>query len=170
MKKCPMCKKICIRERNGIRISKFCSNCRKIKKQEKKIKHEQTKSYLERKWKILHGTAWKLQSEYIRRKYAKNDMVQCYTCNTIDHWKNMHCGHFWHNKLDFDERNLRPQCSQCNVFKSGNLAEYATKLTKEIGVEGMQKLRLNSNTISYSTEDLEKIIQNLTIELEKYND
>jgi NAD-dependent SIR2 family protein deacetylase len=81
------------------------------------------------------------------------------------HWKRLQAGHYFHNKLDFDRRNLRPQCPRCNKWLRGNLAVYGVRLTKELGVKGMDQLMKDANTVTYSTMDLHKIIDECKEEL-----
>jgi len=151
-------------KRNGIFISKICPSCRNEKKLEKKEKHKQTKTYRESERKKLHKKAWKLMSLTVRSKYANwKDEVKCYTCEEIKPLKEMQCGHFHHNTLDFCFDNLRPQCPQCNTYKSGNLAVYATRLIQEIGTEKFVELgKTAKRHQGYSIEDLKKIIEDLT--------
>ena len=40
----------------------------------------------------------KVFSEYIRRRYAKNDIATCVTCGKKDHWKKLQAGHFMSRK------------------------------------------------------------------------
>jgi hypothetical protein len=183
MKRCKLCKELKVREVNGIAISKFCSACKKVKELElreknnakkEKLKEEKlakaqrklekklsTKKYQKSKFKSLHKKAWGLVSLYVRKRHADwNGMTVCYTCGVMEHYTKMNAGHFHHNKLDFDpERNLRTQCVQCNLHKSGNLAIYGTKLAFELGLKGMEQLRLDANTTTYTIEDLENIIE-----------
>ena len=37
-------------------------------------------------------------SEYIRRRYAQNEVATCVTCNKKDHWKKLQAGHFMSRK------------------------------------------------------------------------
>ena len=164
MKKCHQCKEMNVRERQGIAVSKWCSACKIQKILEKKEKHKTTKTYQKSRFKTLHTKAWKLFSEYVRRKNANEfGMVQCFTCPTILHWKEAQASHYFHGKLDFDDRNVRAACPQCNLYKSGNLAYYGVKLAIIIGVEGMEKLELDSNILKYSLDDLEEIIAKYTV-------
>jgi hypothetical protein len=180
--KCKSCREPKIRLRNGIKTHSLCTECRKIKELElreknkankEKLKEEKlskaqrklerklsTKKYQKSKFKSLHKKAWGLISKYVRQQGADEfGMNECYTCSERKHWKEMHCSHYFHNKLDFDLRNLKACCEQCNFWKSGHLAPYGVRLAKELGVEGMEKLRLDANTTTYTIEDLEKIIQ-----------
>lgn len=146
---------------------KVCYPCQLADKRQRR--EERAKKKLERKlnskrfrareWKRLHKEAWRVFSLYIRTKNANSaNLLGCYTCGKILLWREAQAGHLHHNKLDFDERNIHAQCGGCNKYLHGNLAKYATKLVKELGVEGMQKLELDSNTVKYSKEDLEQII------------
>lgn len=144
-----------------------CGRCRadeaKAKKLKKLEKHKTTKAFQKREHRSLKSKAWKVFSEYIRRKDANSDgMTYCYTCSKALRWQDAHCGHFMHGKLDFDERNLKPQCPGCNTYKHGNLAIYGVKLAKELGVEGMEQLMLDANTKVYSKDDLEQVITTYT--------
>ena len=86
----------------------------------------------------LKARAWKLFSEYIRRKSAAQDgSVRCYTCGIVDHWKNMDCGHGIGGRGNFVlflEEICRPQCKKCNIFLSGNYESFIPKLIIEYGI------------------------------------
>jgi len=172
MKKCRTCKQLNVRERNGIAVNKYCVKCRFKKKAEKELKHMQTQVYINKECKKLHRKAWKLMSEWIRRKEANADSyVWCYTCDAVSHWKNMQAGHFWHGKLDFDERNIKVQCPRCNKHLSGNLAVYAHNLQEDLGLEEWQKLKVDAhNSPKYTLLDLDKIILDLESKLLKLNE
>ena len=146
--------------RNGIPVNKLCPKCRKAKKLLKKQKHETTKTFQVATFKNLHKKAWSLMSLYIRTKgMDENGMNSCYTCGVVKHYKELHAGHFWHGCLDFDERNLKAQCPQCNQNKSGNLAVYATRLVKEYGEEWFKQLEVDANRVIYKSADLVEIIK-----------
>jgi len=172
MKKCKTCGQINVRERNGIAVSKYCTACRKQKELEKKEKHKTTKGYEQKLKKKLMRKAWGLMSEWIRRKDAlKSGQTVCYTCRKMDHYKNMHCGHLFHGKLDLDERNLKCQCPHCNLYLSGNHVLYTLRLVDEIGVEGVQEVKREANIRgnNYTVEELELIIADLEQKLSKLN-
>lgn len=159
MKKCKMCGELKVRERNGIAISKWCKECREIKEAERKKKKKLTKTYQKKLYKTLHKKAWKLISDFVRQQEADEfGFNNCYTCEKRMPWKELQCGHFFHGKLDYDLRNLKPQCAGCNMYLSGNLAVYSIKLMRELGVEGMEQLRLDANTKTYTNDEIENII------------
>jgi hypothetical protein len=159
-KKCQRCKENELYYRNGLPTSKFCTPCKKEVEAEKKLKKQSTKKFQKARFKTLHKKAWTLVSSYVRQLGADSEgFNRCYTCDGRFHYKEMHCSHFHHNKLDFDLRNLKACCVKCNTYMSGNLAIYGTKLARELGVEGMEQLRLDANTKIYTNEDLENIIK-----------
>ena len=85
----------------------------------------------------------------------------CYTCGILKHYKELHCGHYIHNRLDYEENNLRPQCPSCNKWKHGNLGIYGEKLIKEIGQETVEKMRLYSykKGNNYNRAELNEVIR-----------
>jgi hypothetical protein len=81
---------------------------------------------------VVKSNGMAVFSLYIRTKYMdKNGIVECYTCGCKKNYKDIHSGHYHHNDLDFDERNRRPQCAQCNTFNHGRLDVFGEKLTAE---------------------------------------
>ena len=129
-------------------------------KPKKQLKRSAIKKVSKNELSKLKKKAWRIWSNYIRQRYAgKDGMVECYTCGVKKHWSKMHAGHFHHDRLDFDERNIRPQCPQCNTFKHGNLSIYGTKLVEELGKEGMAKLLIDANTTIYKEKDYNDIIE-----------
>jgi len=101
-------------------------------------------------------------SEYIRRRYAKNDISECFTCGKKDHWKNLQCGHFQsrkHYATRWNEDNCQVQCSGCNVFRYGEQYTFGRNLDLYIREGLAEELNLLSNkTVKYSNEDLLELI------------
>jgi len=61
-------------------------------------------------------------SQYIRRRYAVNDIAECITCSKKDHYKKLQCGHFMsrrHYSTRWDENNVGVQCYGCNITNQG---------------------------------------------------
>ena len=73
----------------------------------------------------------------------------------------MDAGHFIHNKLDFDPRNLKIQCGRCNRYLRGNLGVYAIKLIQEYGLEWVNQLQVDAQIKgnNYNREEIEGIIK-----------
>ena len=96
-------------------------------------------------------TAWKWFSLYQRLKDSfEGGIVKCVTCRTHRHYKEMHCGHYFtqgaYKRIIFDERNSGSQCVSCNLYKSGNLGEYANHMIMKYGSDIFDKLKLANVT------------------------
>lgn len=154
--------------RGGIAVNKLCPKCRELKKQEKLAKHKLTKTYDQKAFKSLHRKCWKLISLIVRKGASKNGLTECYTCLRKYPWNEMDCGHFWHDKLDFDRRNLKPQCVLCNKGLQGNLGNYAERLIEENGMDWYKQLRHDAQNSIYKTQDLINLLPQLQEEAKKY--
>ncbi len=63
--------------------------------------------------------------------------------------------------LRFDERNVHPQCTACNRFRHGNMAQYALELQKKYGPDILEELdyfRKQHQGIKLSRNDYEDMI------------
>lgn len=108
-------------------------------------------------------------SKYIRHKYAVDGIVECYTCGVVKPIAQMQNAHFWsrtHLSTRWEEKNCRPGCVGCNVFKHGNYIEYTKRLLKELGQDEFEKLELLKNTnIKITRDDYMRMINEYTIKL-----
>lgn len=118
----------------------------------------------------LRKKAWKLFSKHIRfcvRPHEGKCEYQlkynrCFSCGGIYASNLLDAGHFKHEKLDFDEININPQCTHCNRFLHGNLWEYGKHLTSLYGakaveqLEGRAKIRGNYYTVTELQEIIKK--------------
>ncbi len=65
---------------------------------------------------------------------AGTPYVRCYTCDKIDHYKNMDCGHWQGRRYTgtrFDWRNTRIQCTTCNSFNEGRKDVFEANLKRD---------------------------------------
>tara|TARA_R110000796_G_scaffold160771_1_gene277544 strand:+ start:826 stop:1203 length:378 start_codon:yes stop_codon:yes gene_type:complete len=101
----------------------------------------------------------KVFSEYIRRRYAKNDIATCVTCDKKDHWKKLQAGHFMsrkHYSTRWDEDNVEVQCSGCNVFRYGEQYLFA----KHLGTKKADMLLKKSReTVKFSDFEIQDMIE-----------
>lgn len=77
-------------------------------------------------------------SQFIRLRYAKNEIAECVTCGKKDHWKKLQNGHFMSRtnySTRWDEDNCQVQCMGCNVFKSGEQYKYSLYLGNKLAEE-----------------------------------
>ena len=112
----------------------------------------------------LKKTAWKLMSEYTRRKVCDwREIGRCITCGTSIHWKEANAGHFIHRDcLDFDFRNINFQCVRCNKYLGGNLVNYTLWMLDKYGKKTVEELKKISNQPRYFTvRELKEIIEDL---------
>ena len=98
----------------------------------------------------LKKELWKLVSQYVRKTSAIDGLVQCYTCEAVDSYKNMDLGHFWgrhYGSTYFDvKRNLRIQCRYCNRFLEGNKYKFGVRLKRELGDKEFEKLEIDAKS------------------------
>lgn len=94
---------------------------------------------------------WQLCRKIVKKKHPHI----CYTCGKtlIDGTQDFHTGHFISSSIcstfmRYYLDNLRPQCSGCNVWKSGNWLAFEKHLEQEMGDGFVAKLKkLNQETI-----------------------
>lgn len=78
----------------------------------------------------------------------------CVTCGKVERWDaglgGMHTGHFIasrRNSILFEELNVAPQCSRCNVYMSGNpqpFRQWMLAIHGEGTVERLERLKTQS--------------------------
>ena len=70
----------------------------------------------------------------------------------------MHTGHFLGsrcNSIVYEEANVAPQCSKCNVYRSGAPQEFRTWMLAVRGAEVVERLeRLKPQSRQFSREEL----------------
>lgn len=126
------------------------------KKKTKRVKLPSIKS--------LHKRAWEQFSIWVRTENADSEgYVQCVTCPSRHLWNSglIHAGHWIHGRLDFDPRNIAPQCRNDNFFTNTRVnTAYSCFMAKTYGAEVMDELRLLSNTKlnKYTRDELNDLI------------
>jgi hypothetical protein len=109
----------------------------------------------------------KVFSLYIRLRYAKNEIAQCFTCGKKDHYKRLQCGHFQsrkHYSTRWDEINCQVQCAGCNVFRYGEQFVFGKNLDMEFGEGCSESLYYKAKkTVKYSTNDINELITKYTL-------
>jgi hypothetical protein len=114
--------------------------------------------------KSLKNKAWKLCSEYVRRRYAdEGGFCGCYTCGAPIHWKlEAQAGHAIPgrtNSVLLDCSIIRPQCYGCNCCRGGMHHVFATKLIREHGMEWWEdKLIAARQAVKLTRTDYEEKI------------
>jgi hypothetical protein len=115
--------------------------------------------------KKLKDKAWKLFSEWVRKSNADwRGYVQCVTCPEKYIWNSgmIHAGHWIHDKLDYDSRNVHPQCRNCNYKYNKNVnTAYAIYMARTYGVEEMERIRKHAYEKGnmYTRQELEDLLK-----------
>lgn len=98
-----------------------------------------------------------ITSQYIRQKWADaNGYVKCCTCDTVKHWKEMHCAHYIERgktPTRWLEENLRPACPSCNVYrKEYHKREYTLVMIDAYGRDFVDELNRMSRRVLKPSE------------------
>ena len=103
-------------------------------------------------------------SQYIRRRFAINDIAECVTCGTKSHYKKLQAGHFMsrkHYSTRWDVDNVQVQCYSCNVMRYGEQYKFGLYLEKTYKKGMAEKLQSKSRIITkFSDVDLIDMINN----------
>tara|TARA_R110000782_G_scaffold164531_1_gene256523 strand:+ start:1060 stop:1446 length:387 start_codon:yes stop_codon:yes gene_type:complete len=110
-------------------------------------------------------------SQYIRLSNSNNLHCTCVTCEKVGHWKNggIQAGHFIsrkHYSTRWDERNVKPQCVGCNMFKAGEQYKFSLYLGQQLSEELLQESR---KIRKFTSDELEEMIVHYSKEVEKYS-
>lgn len=101
-------------------------------------------------------------SVYVRRRYAENDIAECFTCGKKDHWKSLQCGHFQSRRYystRWNKLNCQVQCPKCNIFNQGEQYAFGKKLDETYGDGTSNELMMKSrHLIKLTTNELEEMI------------
>ena len=105
----------------------------------------------------------KVFSIYIRRRFANNDIAECFTCGKQDNWKKLQNGHFQsrkHYSTRWHEQNCQVQCSGCNVFRYGEQYKFSKNLDNTYYSGLAEELHIEANkTVKLDNTDLEMLIE-----------
>ena len=108
-------------------------------------------------------------SQYIRLSNADNNKnCICVTCNKTFFWKEIQAGHFMsrkHYSIRWDERNVKPQCAGCNVFRYGEQFKFSLYLGNKLSEELLAESRVIRK---FTNVELEEMIQKYSQRLEKF--
>lgn len=110
-------------------------------------------------------------SSYIRIKHSKDGYCTCYTCGKSVSLLLIDCGHFIsrsHMATRWDQNNTRPQCTDCNRFRSGNLKKFEENLIKQLGLFHVELLKEKSKQITkFTRNELVDLYQEYTEKLKE---
>ena len=102
-------------------------------------------------------------SQYIRLRYAKNQIAECYTCGKKDNYKKLQAGHFAsrrHYATRWNEYNVQVQCYSCNIGMQGLQFEFGKRLNLQYGNNFAEDLLIESKKVVKFTDiDLKDMIE-----------
>ena len=105
-------------------------------------------------------------SQYIRRRYAINDISECFTCGVKNDYKKQQAGHFAsrrHYSTRWNEFNVQVQCYSCNICNQGMQFEFGKKLCSQYGNNFAENLMIESKQIvKFADVDLIELIDYYT--------
>ena len=116
----------------------------------------------------LKAKAWKVFSEWIRRKDADLDgNVVCVCCGKRGFWRSFQASHLVPGRklgILFDERGVYPCCVGCNIFKHGNYREFDAFIDEKFGelyrINLVEDLRRKSKQpTKWSRDQFEEVIE-----------
>lgn len=157
-------KKLCIKKQKEKKLL-TCLRCklRPRYKRKKTILTVCRTCYFETNVPYWGEKAWETFSKWMKRN---KDYFTCYTCEKIfpiDEAQTGHCfhrGNQMYKLLDFDPQHLRLQCGGCNCFSMTQTNIFQAKLTRELGIEEVEKMiwrRHNEPVLTI--EELKEIIK-----------
>lgn len=109
------------------------------------------------------STLLKLSQTVVNKYIRLRDLNKpCISCGHLG-YRQIHAGHYRpmgnNQQLRFYTLNIFAQCSICNNYKSGNLAEYRLNLIKKIGLAKVEEIEANQERGNYSVEYLQRLIK-----------
>lgn len=112
-------------------------------------------------------------SQYIRRRKAVDDIVECWTCGKVDFYKKMQNGHFQsrtHYATRWNEINCQVQCVGCNMFKSGQQYIFGKNLDSKYGDGTAHELYMKAKMITkITTPEIKEMIEKYTALVKEFN-
>jgi 5-methylcytosine-specific restriction endonuclease McrA len=122
------------------------------------------------KIKVKSKTKLKTELDRIFSLYIRlRDHFICCTCGKTGE-EGMQCGHYiprGNMNTRWDEDNCNAQCVGCNVFRKGNMDEYALFMVKKHGDGILEEMKKRKNTIRQWTNS--EIEEQIKIYKEKVN-
>lgn len=109
-------------------------------------------------------------SQWVRLSNADSrGFCTCVTCGKQGHWKTggIQAGHFIsrkHYSTRWDERNVKPQCVACNVYRSGEAYLYSLYLGHNLSDELYQK---SQKITKFTNVELQEMIDDYSHRLKK---
>lgn len=164
-------------KRNGVRISKFCLDCRKAKekKAREKAKVLKKKARARKKREAKRETnaywgkkCWKVFTQKMKQEQTDfRGYLTCYTCNIRKLAKEMDMGHCFHRgrggwrEIDFWAEHIHAQCKFCNINGGSSIPIFTANLIRDYGQEFFDKLKKGAVAPAMSVKKLKELYKTL---------
>jgi 5-methylcytosine-specific restriction endonuclease McrA len=149
MKKTPLARKTPLRAKTGFKRTKSPLRAKTSVPGKKTANKRKSKTELQK----LKDALWAECKRITRMRYEKfTGGWDCFSCGKhITEAKNAQTGHFiassvCSTELRYDLDNLRVQCYNCNINKSGNWIDYEKQLRIEKGFDFPERLKERNET------------------------
>lgn len=136
---------------------------RKVKEKAKKEKKKEKKA---NSYKVVSKKAWNTFARWLKiSQMSFQGYFTCYTCGKTLPIAEAQAGHCFHRgrqnyrAIDFDPKHIRLQCGGCNCFSTGQTNIFQAKLTRELGIEEVEKMIWRrANEPALTIEELKDLI------------
>lgn len=175
-------KKICFscEKKEVLQNRKYCVKClyqierlkqiekRKKKKEREALRKLKRKEKRENSYKTVSKKAWNTFAKWLKKE---KDFFTCYTCDKTLPIEESQAGHCFHRgsqryrAIDFDPKHIHLQCGGCNCFSTGQTNIFQARLTRELGIEEVEKMIWRRNNEPPLTiEELKEMIKRYTVD------
>lgn len=161
-KACKSCgKDFTPRATTQVACSALCALNLVAKKKFEKAAKEERKADKEKREALKSRKAWLSDAQAIFNKFIRlRDANQpCISCGKMD--ATWDAGHYRTTaaapNLRFNEDNVHKQCVHCNQHKSGNIVAMRRGMIERIGVERVEALEVDNESIRWTIDDAKEI-------------
>lgn len=161
LRKCEVCATSFEKQRMGqVVCSPKCAGAYAAQQREKQARKElKLQKEMAKPLKDRLKDAEKAVNQYVR---LRDRFDGCISCDKAAHWDGeWHASHFKsvgsNSVLRFHLWNINKACNQCNLFLSGNIAEYEKRLVLKIGADKVDWLKNQKGTKRYTAEYLDRL-------------
>lgn len=148
------------------REKKLASNKKAIAKQKSKPLKVKKKRKKKTPLELASTKAWNTFAKWLKlTQMTFEGYFTCYTCGKTLPIAEAQAGHCFHRgrqnyrAIDFDPKHIKLQCGGCNCFSTGQTNIFQARLTRELGIEEVEKMIWRrANEPALTIEELKDLI------------
>lgn len=154
----------------------LCSRCGENKryKRKKKILTVCRSCFFETSVEYWSDKAWSAFAKWLKKD---KEYFTCYTCHKTLPIEQAQAGHCFHRgnqryrAIDFDPKHIKLQCGGCNCFSTGQTNIFQARLTRELGIEEVEKMIWRrANEPALTIEELKDLITEYSFRNQYHNE